>query len=157
MQSMSTTSIDPLLFDEPGDGALWARTPSYKARFDGAGATSSRSSGPTRPATIRSSCAPARRRAEPVARRPQRRARTRQGDTVRIDQGAFVAEYELAPRLARAALRVRRAARQRRPRAASRRRERARGTDTGSTLRFENELGRVDYGQAFALDATASA
>ncbi len=154
VQTLPGLPVDEVLFDEPGDGALWARGTSYKARFDGRGATYIPFFGAEAPRNyplafeVRS----VNLDGAPLAAWTQERT-LREGNVVRIDHGSFVEEYELAPssleqRFVFASLPTRGEL------------TLTIGIDTeldrqdlGRTLRFANELGHVDYSEAFAIDA----
>lgn len=152
-RDIAAAPFERVAYDQPGDGRLWARASAYKASFDEHGASVIPFFGSDAPQNFPlefrvSSCA---RGGEPFAL--DERGVTRSGDTVRIDRGAFVEEYELAldsleqrfvfhelpgdgDLVLRVDLATELAAR-----------------DNGATLSFENEFGRVDYSEAFALDA----
>lgn len=150
---IAAAPIEGLLFDEPGDGALWVRGSSYKASFEPAGATLIPNFGSDAPRNfpLALRTASVTLAGEPLVFGPGVVARA--GDEIRIERGAFFEQYlmksdsleqrfvfatlpgsgELVVRLdAHSELQAR---------------------DLGLSLRFENELGRIDYSEAFALDA----
>lgn len=145
--------IDGLLFDEPGDGALWVRGSSYKASFDAAGATLIPFFGSDAPRNF-----PLALRTKSVTLAGESidvapGAVERDGDEVRIERGAFFEQYLMRPDSleqrfvfptlpASGELVVRLDAH-----------SELAARDLGATLRFENELGRIDYSEAFAIDA----
>lgn len=145
---------DELLFDEPGDGALWVRGASYKARFDGGGATVIPFFGSNAPRNypveLRPVSAEIGGRVLEVASASKA---MRDGERVHIDHGSFVEQYDLAltsleqrfvfeslPNRGRLVLELDATSE-------------LTGSDLGASLRFENELGYVEYGEAFAIDA----
>lgn len=152
-RDIAAAPFDRVDFDSPGDGRLWAHGAAYKASFDEHGASVIPFFGSHAPQNFpvefrASACA---RGGEPFEL--EERGVTRNGDTVRIDRGAFVEEYELAldsleqrfvfnelpgdgDLVLRIDLATELAAR-----------------DNGATLSFENAYGRVDYSEAFAFDA----
>lgn len=158
LAAAATALGDQLLFDEPGDGSLWVRGATYKARFGPEGATIVPFFGVEAPRNF-----PLELRADNAFVGASRletatpTGATRDGSTVRLDRGAFVELYELTTRSleqrfvfeSRDALPEAGGDLVVRMDAAS---ELA-ASDLGATLRFENEAGRIDYGQAFALDA----
>ncbi len=158
LAAAATALGDQLLFDEPGDGRLWVRGATYKARFGPDGATIVPYFGAEAPRNfpleLRADHA---RLGDSLLETATPTSAKREGSTVRIDRGAFVELYELTTRSleqrfvfeSRGALPEAGGDLVVRMNLAS---ELA-ASDLGTTLRFENELGRIDYGQAFALDA----
>jgi hypothetical protein len=158
LAAAATALGDQLLFDEPGDGALWVRGATYKARFGPDGATIVPYFGAEAPRNF-----PLELRANSAsvggveldATAPA--AAAREGSTVRIDRGAFVELYELTTRSLEQRFVF--ADRSALPEAGGDLVVRMNveselaASDLGATLRFENDAGRIDYGQAFALDA----
>ncbi len=150
---IAAAPFERLVFDQPGDGRLWVRGGAYKASFDERGASVIPYFGSSAPQNFPldfrvSSCS---RGGEPFVLQEHGVARV--GDTVRIDRGAFVEEYELAldsleqrfvfhelPGDGELVLRIDLAT------------ELA-ARDNGASLSFENEYGRIDYSEAFAFDA----
>jgi hypothetical protein len=149
--------IGQVQFDEPGDGALWARGRTYKASFAPAGATYIPFLGSRAPRNCRVRFALEGARLGQLDLLPARAVvPAREGNTVRYDRGALVEEYELGldtveqrfvfGRLpARGDLVVRLGV----------------ATELSLTraedgLRFGNEAGRVLYGRATALDEAGS-
>jgi hypothetical protein len=156
-RSTMTPSFDDLRFDERGDGVIWAKGKGWKAAFDGEGATIVPFMGSDAPRNfplvMRASTATLGGGALDV-RSPD--AAVREGNVVRIDRGAFVEEYVLEkermeqrfvfhtlPRLGDLVVSIEVDG------------ELA-GQDLGTRLRFSNERGHVDYGEAFALDAAGA-
>lgn len=84
-------------FDEPGDGALWARGGRWKMSFDPEGADYFASFGPTLPSQeLR--FAPARvSLAGSLLPHARSAVVSRDGNRVELDRGSFVEAYELAP------------------------------------------------------------
>ena len=89
---------DHMLYDAPGDGSLWARGASYKASFDGSGATYFPAFGKRAAHDLPHLLSPdavtiggAALAFDPT------RAAVRDQDQVVIDRGSFVESYELAP------------------------------------------------------------
>jgi hypothetical protein len=143
-----------VLFDEPGDGAIWARGASYKASFGASGLLVVPYLGARAPANhplaLRTSSLA--RGAASIAFASEAPAR-RDGDAITFDRGGFIERYELDPlaieqtfvfdHVAGSGDLVLRLDAH---------------TDLASiedadALRFENELGGVVYGKATAIDA----
>ncbi|MBL8857985.1 MAG: hypothetical protein JNL28_05745 [Planctomycetes bacterium] len=95
--SVSTDGID-VLYDEPGDGRIWARGARYKASFGAEGARYIASFGPRQPSSAPHVLSPdsVTSGGELVAFDSCVNA-SRTGDRVQFDRGAFVEIYELAP------------------------------------------------------------
>lgn len=150
----ATAPFREVMFDEPGDGALWVRGASYKARFDGAGATIVPFFGSDAPRNfpLELKVGAVTVGGEPLPVAITAKA-AHDGHRVSIDRGSFVEEYDIAlesleqrfvfdalPGQGELVVRMNTASE-------------LVGSDLGASLRFENERGRVDYGEAFALDA----
>ncbi|MFN0009259.1 MAG: hypothetical protein ACKVXR_15250 [Planctomycetota bacterium] len=95
-RSRRPVEMRQVAFDEPGDGALWARGTSYKLRFDSSGATYMPRFGPRaeRNLPVSFRLADATAGGETVlldASAPP----SRQGDSVAFDRGAIVERYDL--------------------------------------------------------------
>ncbi len=140
--------------DRPGDGALWARGRRWKASFDESGATYYAGFGARQPRNLAHALSPDRvtvggepiafeRAAEPAVL----------GQRVEIDRGSFVEAYELSvdsieqlfvfdtlPRAGDIVVEI--------PIASE-----LDGSETADGLEFRNELGRVTYSRAVAIDA----
>jgi hypothetical protein len=143
-----------VLFDEPGDGSIWARGASYKVSFGNDGAVVVPFLGAHAPTN------------HPLALRPTSLARggaaipfasqapaRRDGDSIRFDRGTFVERYELDPQAIEQTFVI----------------DRVAGTgdlvlridastdlassEDAASLRFENGLGGILYGRAKAIDA----
>jgi hypothetical protein len=144
-----------LVFDEPGDGALWVRGRTYKASFDASGATYYPRFGPKQPenAPLRLSPESVTVGGAPIAFAGLV-APSRSGERVEFDRGAFVEAYELSPGSVEQLFVF--------PSVPA-------GGDlvvripvpgsldafaTASGLEFRGELGKVDYSRAVAIDAT---
>jgi hypothetical protein len=156
VQDVAAAPFDRVLFDEPGDGALWVRGASYKASFSAAGASVIPYFGADAPRNYPLDLAV---RSATLGGEPldvELDTVSRKNDVVRLERGAFTEEYaveldrfeqrfvfETLPGAGELVLRM------------DARTELA-AADLGATLSFENELGRVDYGQAFALDANGA-
>ncbi len=153
---MLDSSPTTLLFDERHEGALWARGANFKASFGAEGATIVPFFGSDAPRNfpLEFGASTATLAGEALDVRPA--SVKREGATVRIDRGALVEEYDLTncsleqrfvfqglPSSGELVVRI--------PTKSE-----LQGLDFGETLRFENELGAIDYGQAFALDATGA-
>ncbi len=143
-----------VLFQTSDDGAVWARGAGYKARFDGQGATIIPFLGSDAPANhpIVMHVSAVTSAGVPLTA-SEATAATRVDRNVRIGHGSFDEVYELAsdgieqtfvfdalPQRGELVLRMDV-------------QTDLQGSDLGTTLRFENELGHVDYGAAFAIDA----
>lgn len=145
---------DGLQFDERADGALWVRGDSYKASFTARAVTIVPFFGSDAPRNypieFRASAVTLAGETLPTGA-PARAVRSDR--TVTIDRASFIEEYVLEeeqleqrfvfdtlPRRGELALRIDVATE-------------LSALDLGETLRFSNELGHVDYGAAFALDA----
>ncbi len=155
-QQIAGAPFERVLFDEPGDGALWVRGASYKASFSAAGATVIPNFGSQAPRNFPLDLAV---RSATLAGEPldvDVSTVSRKNDLVRLERGAFTEEYAVEldkleqrfvfatfPGAGELVLRM------------DARTELA-ASDLGATLRFENDLGRIDYGQAFALDASGA-
>jgi hypothetical protein len=152
-QEIAGAPFERVLFDEPGDGALWVRGASYKASFSAAGATVIPYFGSDAPRNypLELEVRSATLGGEPLD--IELATVSRKNELVRLERGAFTEEYAVEldkfeqrfvfatlPGAGELVLRM------------DARTELA-AWDLGATLRFENELGRIDYGQAFALDA----
>ena len=144
-----------LLFDEPGDGALWVRGRTYKASFDASGATYYPRFGPKQPenAPLRLSPESVTVGGAPIAFAPSVEP-SRSVERVEFDRGSFVEAYELAlesveqlfvfPSLPSGGdLVVRIPA----PEALG-------AFASASGLEFRGENGKVDYSRAVAIDAS---
>ncbi|MCY2959255.1 MAG: hypothetical protein NTY35_03740 [Planctomycetota bacterium] len=146
-----------LMFDESANGTVWARGQGFKASFEGDRATIVPFFGSDAPqnypivfganvATLDGATLP--------SEAPLRAVRN--GRTVSIDRGAFVEEYELEEERLEQRF-VFESLPQRGDLAVHIDVETELSvTDMGDALRFSNELGHVDYGQAFAIDATGA-
>jgi hypothetical protein len=145
---------DEILFDEPGDGAVWAASTRYKASFAPSGATYYPFLGscaphdyPIRFALIGASAGGRSIELDAHA------SALRDGRRIVYDRGGVVEQYELAPgsmeqEFAFASL----------PAAGDLVLEIAVETElaaseTEAAIRWSNDLGRVDYGRAFLVDA----
>lgn len=156
LQAAADSSSDTVLYAQTGDGAIWVRGQAYKARFGGDGATIVPFFGSDAPRNY-----PLELRVSSATLGPDSLACatdgavSRQGATLRIDRGTFVEEYgvttesleqrfvfEELPSDVSGDLVVRMDVA-----------TELAGSDLGLALRFENELGSVDYGAAFAIDA----
>jgi hypothetical protein len=92
------TLDEVVLFDEPGDGALWARGRTWKMSFGDAGATWYPRFGPRAPRNFPFDLTPASVMADGAELAFERRAApARHGERVELDRGPFVEAYELAP------------------------------------------------------------
>jgi hypothetical protein len=145
---------DDVLFQTTDDGAVWAHGAGYKARFDGRGATVIPFLGSDAPANhpiaMQVSAATSAGISLITAEATQA---TRTGANVSVDHGGFIETYDLAvdgigQRFVFDALPERGELRLRMDVTSD-----MNGSDLGTTLRFENELGHVDFGAAFAIDA----
>jgi hypothetical protein len=154
LRSAIFASHDEVLFDEPGDGALWTRGRSFKAAFDGRGATVIPFFGSQAPHNypLELFVSGVTLGGQPLPLSTNERA-VREGKRVSIPHVSFTEQYDVEldsleqrfvfdtlPRSGDLVLRMSAAG------------ELA-GSDLGTSLRFENQLGRVDYGEAFAVDA----
>ena len=144
---------EPLLFDRPSGGELWAMGRTYKASFDEDGATYIPFLGSHAPRNY-----PVRFRVESVSvgghelSFDRRVEALREGSTVRFERGSFVEIYELGPDSMEQMFRfdhppggggdliVRLAIE-----------TELQGSERGAGFGFMNELGGVSYGGAFAL------
>jgi hypothetical protein len=142
-------------YDLPGDGALWVRGDDYKMSFGADGATYYPRFGARQPHNVPLVLTPELVTSSGAAVAfDATRAAVRAGNRVEIDRGAFVEAYDLTPEsieqtfLFRAlpsrgdlVLRI--------PGTTD-----LEGRAAASGLEFRNELGRVEYGQAVAIDAS---
>lgn len=141
-------------FDEPGDGALWARGERYKLSFGREGATYYAGFGPRQPHNLPHALSPdhVTSGGAPIAFEATASA-VRGGDRVEIDRGAFVEAYELAPESLEQLFVF--------PTLPSRGElvvhipiaSELEGVETDAGLEFRGELGRVTYSRAVAIDA----
>ncbi len=96
---LSRLPAPPLLFDEPGDGAIWVRGETYKASFDAAGATYIPYLGSHAPRnfpvrfTVNAVSAGGRTLALAEAVAPRR-----EGNRIVFDRGAVEERYECGPK-----------------------------------------------------------
>jgi len=145
---------DRMLYDAPGDGSLWTRGASYKARFDSSGATYYPYFGPSAPHDYAHSLSPDRVTVGGIPLAFERSASAvRDGDHVALNRGAFVESYDVAldsveqtfvfdslPRGGDLMVHI--------PVASE--------LDASASvdgIEFRSELGRVVYGRATAVDA----
>lgn len=145
---------DTLLWDEPGDGSVWARGATYKVGFDADGATYYPAFGARAPHNMPHALSPD---ALTVGGRaiPFERAvlAAREGEQVRFDRGPFVEVYDVAlnsieqsfvfrasPGAGDLVLHI--------PVGSE-----LEGRETESELEFRGEFGRVTYSRAIAIDA----
>ncbi len=143
-----------MLYDEPGDGRLWARGEHYKASFGPEGAVFYAGFGPRAPSSAPHVLSPDRVTSGGIALEfAHARGATRMGDRVEFDRGSFREAYELAPGSLEQlfvfdtlpsrgdlVLHI--------PVASE-----LAGAETEQGLEFRGELGRVTYSRAVAIDA----
>jgi hypothetical protein len=143
-----------MFYDEPGDGAVWARGTDYKASFGPEGATYYPRLGPRAPRNVPHSFSP---ESVTIGGQPLAFAHAatavRHGDRIELDRGAFVEAYDFTPgaieqtfvfgalpNQGELVLRI--------PVASA---FEGRSDDAG--IEFRGELGRVTYSPAVALDS----
>jgi hypothetical protein len=146
--------FEKVAWDEPGDGATWARGESYKASFGPRGAQYAPAFGPRQPADVVMSLSPASVKIAGSALAFDGAAEeTRSGDSIQFERGAFVERWDLGvdtveqsfvfaslPALGELVLTI--------PVGAD-----IAGSTHESGIVFESELGRVEYSRAVAIDA----
>jgi hypothetical protein len=148
-----TGSPSAVMYDEPGDGALWARGDTWKAKFDEQGTTWFPREGPRAPRNAPHTLSPdwVTLGGEPLSF-SSRTSVARSGDRVELDRGSFVEAYELAPnsieqlfvfeslpRSGELVVHI--------PIASE-----LTSVETADGLEFRNERGRMTYSRAVAID-----
>jgi hypothetical protein len=88
--------LDQVMFDEPGDGPLWASGNTYKARFNSSGFTYIPKLGPSAPRDFPISFVLQAITVGEQSLVLQSASPTRQGDSVHFDRGAITESYTLA-------------------------------------------------------------
>jgi hypothetical protein len=146
--------FDRVVFDEPGDGTIWARGASYKASFGKSGVTLVPFLGASAPSSHPLTLRPGALSRGGVTIGFDREATAqRSGDAIAIDRGSFVERYALDPFAIEQTFVLEHAAGSgdfmMRVDALT---DLARSEDADA-LRFENELGGVVYGKATVVDA----
>jgi hypothetical protein len=142
-----------VLYDEPGDGRLWARGERYKASFGPEGARYIAGFGPTRPSSAPHVLTPDRvTSGSAVLPFDAGASATRRGDRVQFDRRTFVEVYELAPDSVEQlfvfeSLPSREDLVLHIPIASD-----LEGVETDAGLEFRGEFGHVAYSRAVAID-----
>ncbi|MCC7012684.1 MAG: hypothetical protein IT454_09005 [Planctomycetes bacterium] len=154
LSALPAAAFEVPLFDEQHAGQIWALGETYKARFDARGASLIPYFGSDAP---RNFPLELRTRSVSVGGAPLAldvdAPVARDHHTVHIDRGAVTEVYDLAARALEQRFVFERLEQRGELVLRMDVQSELAGSDLGATLRFENELGRVDYGQAFALDA----
>jgi hypothetical protein len=152
---LAAGELDPaVLYDEPGDGALWARGATWKASFGPSGAVFIPRVGPQEPRSLPQRLSPGfvSVGGHPLAFE-HGASISRSGDRVEMDRGSFVEAYELAaesaeqlfvfeslPRAGELVLRI--------PVESE-----LEAVDTAAGVEFRTATGRMTYSKAVAIDA----
>ena len=154
LEALRDTWETSVLYDEPGDGSLWARGQSYKFGFDAAGATFYPALGPNAPRNYPHRLSPdlVTIGGEALSFASESAPR-RVADRVELERGTFVEAYDFAldsveQTFVFASLPSREEIVVHIPIASD-----FPGISTDEGLEFRGELGSVKYGRAVAIDA----
>lgn len=152
--ALADITFERVAYDEPGDGATWARGESYKASFGPRGAQYVPAFGPRQPANVVISLSPASVRVAGTELAFDHSAEERrEGDRIEFERGAFVERWDLGVEAVEqsfvfATLPARGEIVISIPVESE-----LSGTTTASGIVFTGELGRVEYSRAVAIDA----